>query len=85
MTIGSLTLTPAFDTEVTSYVASTSNATNNIKAVAADSSAVISITNNGTAVVNQSAVTWDSGENTVVITVTNGSEETVYTVTVTKT
>lgn len=37
-----------------------------------------------TTVESGSAATWEAGENTVEITVTNGTEEKVYTVTVTK-
>ena len=43
------------------------------------------ITVNGVEVDNESPATWVVGENQVVITVTNGDAETVYTVTVTKT
>ena len=39
---------------------------------------------NNDVVENGSSATWDDGENEVVITVTVGGEETVYTVTVTK-
>ena len=39
---------------------------------------------NNDVVENGSSATWDDGENEVVITVTVGDEETVYTVTVTK-
>ena len=43
------------------------------------------ITVNGAEVDNESPATWVVGENVVVITVTNGDAETVYTVKVTKT
>lgn len=36
-------------------------------------------------VTNGSSATWSAGENTVTVTVTNGTAEKVYTVTVTKT
>lgn len=84
LTIGSLTLSPAFDADTTTYTAATTNATNKVTAVAADSKAVITITNNGTAVTNDSNVTWAAGTNTLVVKVVNGSESTTYTVTVTK-
>lgn len=84
LTIGSLTLSPAFDADTTTYTAATTNATNKVTAVAADSKAVITITNNGTAVTNDSNETWAAGTNTLVVKVVNGSESTTYTVTVTK-
>lgn len=40
---------------------------------------------NEVVVENGSSATWDDGENEVIITVTVGDEETVYTVIVTKT
>ena len=44
----------------------------------------VAITVNGAALGNGSAATWNTGENVVTITVTNGSLSKVYTVTVTK-
>lgn len=85
LTIGSLTLSPTFDGDTTTYTASTSNATNTITATAADSNATIAITHGDTPVTNGTAATWEAGENTVTITVTNGTESKTYTVTVTKT
>lgn len=85
MTIGALTLSPEFDSETLEYTADTANATNTITAVASDSNAVISIDVDGISVSNGNTATWASGENVVTITVTNGTSETVYIVTVTKT
>ncbi|MBP5717857.1 MAG: cadherin-like beta sandwich domain-containing protein [Abditibacteriota bacterium] len=85
LTIGSLTLSPTFDGDTTAYTASTSNATNTITATAADSNATIAITHGDTPVTNGTAATWEAGENTVTITVTNGTESKTYTITVTKT
>lgn len=84
LTIGALILTPAFSPDVTSYTATTSNATNTITATAEDAGAEISILNGDAAVSNGTAATWADGENTLTITVTNGDSEKVYTVTVTK-
>lgn len=84
LTIGSLTLTPAFDSSVTSYTVTTENNTNTVTAAAADDDATVSITANGTAVTSGSAATWSAGENTVVVKVTNGGYSKTYTVTVTK-
>lgn len=83
LTIGSLTLTPAFDPDVTSYAATTTNATNTVTATAL-LGATVTITANGTAVSSGDSVTWNEGENTVAVTVSNGTQSTSYTVTVTK-
>ena len=84
LTIGALSLTPAFDPDVTEYTATTTNATNTITATPEDEGAEVSILNGETPVVNGTAATWQEGANTVTITVTNGAAEEVYTVTVTK-
>lgn len=85
LTIGALTLTPAFSGAVTEYTATTTNATNTITATPEDEAAEISILNGTTPVANGSAATWSTGENTVTIKVENGAAKQTYTVTVTKT
>ena len=89
MTIGTLELSPTFDSDVLEYTASTTNASNKITAVTDDPSAVIEIDLDGEAVGNGTSPTWASGENIVTITVTDknttDNSETVYVVTVTKT
>lgn len=84
--IGSLQLTPAFSSTVTSYSVSTTNATNTITAVPSSASAEIVVKVNGTEIDNGSAAAWTTGSNTVAITVTaaNGETTKTYTVTVTK-
>lgn len=88
LTIGSLTLDPEFDSEVTSYEAATTNATNKITAVPADEDAEIVITVGETEVENEGTATWEAGENTVTVKVTSSdefaSETKTYTVIVTK-
>ena len=87
LTIGSLTLTPSFDKDVTEYTATTSNASNKVTATAADDTATIAIKNGSTDVTNGSNASWEEGENTLTITVTDGNGPTLtktYTVTVTK-
>ena len=84
LSIGSLTLTPTFNADTTSYTAATTNATNTVTATAADSGAAITITNGSATVANGSAATWTDGENTLKITVTKGTATKTYTVTVTK-
>lgn len=84
LTIGSLSLSPAFDKDTTEYTATTTAATNTITATATDSGATVEIKNGSTTVTSGSAATWASGENTVTVKVTNGSKSKTYTVTVTK-
>lgn len=84
LSIGSLTLTPAFSSTVTSYTATTSNASNTVTATAEDSAATITITNGETAVTNGGSAYWEEGENTLTVMVTNGDAAVVYTVAVTR-
>lgn len=89
LTIGSLSLTPQFSEDVTSYAVSTSNATNTVTATPEDEDATVTITlGENTPVTNGSAVTWETGQNTLTIVVTNGSGDDAvtktYTVNVTK-
>ena len=79
-----MTLTPSFDAEVETYTATTSNASNKITAVASDNEATVAIKVGDTTIENGASATWAKGENVVTITVTNGTAETEYTVTVTK-
>lgn len=82
--IGALTLSPAFNKSVFVYTAATTDATNTITAIAKDGDATITIKVNNAAHTNGTAATWEAGENTVVITVLNDTEDETYTVTVTK-
>lgn len=85
LTIGSLTLTPAFDAGTTTYTATTSNATNKVDVVAKDSNAAVEIKHGSDTIQNGSSVTWTPGENILTVTVTAGESVTkTYTVTVTK-
>ncbi len=86
LTIGSLTLVPEFSADVTEYTADTSNESDNITATAAaaESGATVEIKNGETVVESGSAATWEIGENTVSVKVTNGDYNKTYTVTVTK-
>lgn len=84
LSIGSLTLSPAFAADKTEYTAATTNATNTITAAAQDGSASIEIKVGSTEVTNGGSATWASGSNTVTVKVTNGSAVKIYTVTVTK-
>ena len=68
-----------------SYTATTSNATNTVTATPEDAKAEIEIKNGTTSVPNGSSASWSSGANMLTVKVTNGTEQEVYTVTVTKT
>lgn len=84
LSIGSLSLSPAFDADTTSYTATTGNATNTVTATG-DDGATVTITVNGSAHTSGQSATWVSGTNTVVVTVSRtGYTTTTYTVTVTK-
>lgn len=84
LTIGALTLTPTFDPDETEYEVTTSAATNKITATPEDENATVEILVGETEIDSGDSATWSAGENTVTITVTNGTETEVYTVTVTK-
>ncbi len=79
-----MTLTPTFSGSVTAYTATTSNASNKVTATPTDDEATVEILLGETEIENGTNATWEAGENTLTITVTNGTSETVYTVTVTK-
>lgn len=83
--VGALTLTPTFDDEVFEYTATTSNNTNTVTATAADDRAEVVITANEEEIESGDSVTWETGENTVEVTVTIYGKSQTYTVTVTKT
>ena len=84
LTIGTLTLTPTFDSDVTTYAVTTSNNQNKVTATATDEDAAIVIKVGDTTIENETAPTWETGANTLTVTVTNGSASKTYTVTVTK-
>ena len=85
LSIGTLTLTPSFDPDVTSYTATTSNATNTVTATGADD-AEVAITVNEDEHTSGNSATWSAGENTVTVVASkSGLTSRTYTVTVTKT
>lgn len=87
LTIGTLSLTPAFDASTYIYTATAATGGKaKISATAVDKQDGITITVNGTSVKNGSEVTWAAGANTVAVTVTNNSDPSavsVYTIAVT--
>lgn len=84
LTIGSLTLTPAFDANTTTYTATTSNDTDTVAATAADSGATVAIAVNGNSHTSGASATWESGQNVVTVLVSKGGAVKAYTVVVTK-
>lgn len=88
LTIGSLTLSPSFDSETMSYTAETSNNTNKITATCDDGEAEISISlsnSSGVSAINNgAAATWADGENTLTVTAEKAGAKSVYSVIITK-
>ena len=84
--IGALTLSPTFAAGTTSYTASTTNASNVVKAVPEQADAELLVKLGDTVVPNGSPVAWAAGSNTLTVKVTaaDGSTNKTYTVTVTK-
>ena len=85
MAIGSLVLTPTFDGDVTSYTATTTNTTNTVTATTASTTATMTIKANNVTIQSGDSVTWNPGENSVVVSLTEaGYSPKIYTVIVTK-
>ncbi len=90
--IGNLTLSPTFSSDEGNYTATTTNATNVIRATPSHAGATVEIINKDTdgsdqaEIPNGAAAAWYPGSNTLTITVTAADGETTqaYTVTVTK-
>lgn len=85
--VDELILTPAFDEDVTEYTAETTDATNTITATPEDENATVTIESDDATIASDGTATWVDGENTVTVTVENGTGEyavsKVYTVVVT--
>ena len=84
LTIGSLTLSPAFNKSIFYYEATTTDASNKITVEAVSENATVEIKNGSTTVANKANATWASGENTLTIDVVDGPKAETYTVKVTK-
>ena len=84
LAIGSLTLTPTFDPNVTEYTATTTNSTNKITATPADETAIVTIDSDDATIAADGTATWETGENVVTITLEKGDVSKTYTVIVTK-
>lgn len=83
LTIGGLSLSPAFAPGTDTYTADTTNAKDAISAVPT-MGASVTVKVGKTQVQNGGKATWSKGSNVVTITVNNGENSKVYTVTVTK-
>ncbi len=84
LSIGSLDLSPSFESGITEYTVTTSNATNVVTATG-EADTTVTITVNGVAHTSGQAATWETGQNNVVVTVSQaGQSSTAYTVVVTK-
>lgn len=77
-----MALNPTFDKDVTEYSAETANASNKVTATPEDDTATVKITVGETEIASGSSATWEEGENTVTVVVTNGGNTKTYTVTV---
>ena len=86
LTVGSMTLSPAFDGNVLSYSANATAATAAVTATPEVAGAQVAISYNGANVKNGGTVTWlaDGKAHPLTVTVKNGNEVMVYTVNVTK-
>lgn len=91
LSLGTVSLSPAFAPATTTYTAATTNATNVIRAIPTDLDAAVEIKlgSGSSAVVieNGAPITWASGSNTVTVKVTPAdgtTAATTYTITVTK-
>ena len=86
LTLGNAALNTAFVPGTKTYTATTTSATNTIKALPADAGASVVIKVGDEIIENGTAAEWKAGANTVTITVTaaDGKTTNSYTVTVTK-
>lgn len=82
LTINGVALSPSFDPGTSFYTAETSDASNAITATADTGTVAIKL--NGTSHTSGSAATWSTGVNSVIITVTSGSNVAIYAIVVRK-
>lgn len=84
LSMGSCTLSPAFDPDTSVYTASTTNNSNGVNVTAQDNGATVEVKVNGAALTSGATATWNVGENVVEITVTKDAATRNYIVMVTK-
>ena len=90
MALGELELSPDFESDETTYTASTTNAKDKLRVTTTDPNAEVTVKLGSTAITagtdGKYEFTWSEGSNTVTVKVTNGYEgevDTTYTITVT--
>ena len=86
LSVGSLTLTPAFASGTLTYTAATTNAADVVTAVPGNAAASMKLTVGGKEIENGTAATWATGSNVlqIVVTAADGTTTKTYKVTVTK-
>lgn len=86
LSVGSLTLTPAFASGTLTYTATTTNASDVVTAVPGNAAAAMKLTVGGKEIENGTAATWATGSNMlqIVVTAADGTTTKTYKVTVTK-
>ena len=84
LAIEGLTLSPEFDSRNYEYTATTTDESNVITAKPISEDAIIDITVNDTEHENNTAYSWNNGDNVIEFTVTDGKQIKTYAVTVTK-
>jgi len=84
LTIEGLTLTPEFESRTYEYTAETTDDSNVITAEPINEEAAVGIAVNDEEHENDTVYSWNSGDNIIKITITDGSQQKVYAATVTK-
>lgn len=84
LTVGSYSLSPEFAATTQAYTVTATNASDAVTATPTQAGAQVAISYGGKNIKNGSNVTWTTGTNPLTITVTNGNDIIVYTVSVTK-
>lgn len=84
LTVGTETLSPTFDTTVTTYNVTATGASATVNADTSSPKATVVLTYNGKQYKNGATITWTTGNLPLTVKVTNGSSTTVYTVNVNK-
>ena len=84
LTVGSYSLSTEFAATTQAYTVTATNASDAVTATPTQAGAQVAISYGGKNIKNGSNVTWTTGTNPLTITVTNGNDIIVYTVSVTK-
>lgn len=86
LSLGAVSISPAFAAATVTYAATTTNATNTVTAIPAEAGQQIEVLVNDVEIGNGSAAVWNTGSNTVEVNITaaDGTTTKTYTVTVTK-